>query len=112
MLPAGWNRIGSDGSATLYLDPQSLRREGAIVILRTLTQLAEADGAGSLLGLIENDCAQRSMRQLRSKQFAGRFGSGAVLADNQVAGTYRPLVPGTLGEVLFTAACKAPGSAP
>ncbi|CAN7442454.1 surface-adhesin E family protein [Massilia sp. LjRoot122] len=111
--PPGWTLVGQDATSALYADPDSVRREGAIVMLRTLTDLGEQAGIGmkSAVSLYESDCGRRTTRLLRHKGFAGRFGKGGVFAEALEPQPAMAIVVGSIGESLFNYACNASSAA-
>ncbi len=108
-LPAGWTLVAENTGAATYIDPASVRREGAIVLYRSLMDFGDISTSPvkSAVALYESDCARRTNRQLRNKGYAGRFGRGGLLDEVREPQAATTPGKGSVGESMFVFACNA-----
>jgi hypothetical protein len=109
---AEWVALGdSDSETTVYVDPDTIRRKGDLVkmwelydfkIIRTVA----GDSYFSSKAQIENDCAEERRRTLAFTWFSENMGSGKVVFSESYEGRWAPVVPDTIGLMLWTFACR------
>ena len=108
---AEWTRVDSKDEFISYVDRATIRRNGNFVKMWDLTdyKTVQKSAAGksylSDKGQQEYDCKEEKMRQLALQMFDGKMGQGkAVYSDNDTV-KWVPIAPGSIGEVLWKAAC-------
>ncbi len=112
--PAGaWVAVGESESTSYYLDPDSIRVEGAHRRVWRLFDYKEAQASGVRSGkaLIEIDCHADTYRYLRTMYYSEPQGRGKVL-DGARERPREHIVPGTMIAQLAKAVCQAPASRP
>lgn len=110
--PAGWQFLLHDQADDVYVDAGSIKRNGAIVIMRVLLNYgaSASQAAHSRIVLYENDCAHRTSRELLTKRFAEADGKGIVVAERAAGQSSQPALPvlaETIGETLYNFSCNA-----
>ena len=113
---AEWAMIMSNEKATYYLDPGTIRRKGDIV---KVWELWDFKTIQTIMGIShlsskmqwEYDCVEERSRTLVYVNFAGNMGKGERVHgdsddDKGVIDRWRPIVPETLGQTLWNAACN------
>ena len=98
---------------TVYIDPDTIHREGHGVLLSVLIDWKAMQGgrtptrfySTTLTKLV--DCAERRVQTLTSTDRYGHMGTGEVISDGSHAseGYWRAVEPGTSNEGLWNAAC-------
>jgi hypothetical protein len=110
---AEWTRIISDRyGAVFFVDLSAIRENGSIVEMWDLTdfKINQKSARGVFLSRItegEYNCKEKRERVLVETKYLGHMGNGDVV----YSGTYHnphwePVLPGTVGDVLWKAACK------
>jgi hypothetical protein len=97
----------------MYMDPDTLHREGNIVGISVLIDWKTMQGgrtptrfySTTLTKLV--DCAERRVRTLTATDFYGHMGTGEVIGGGSAIseGHWAPVVSGTITEGLCDAAC-------
>jgi hypothetical protein len=106
----------SPGLQTLYIDPDTLRREGNLVTLEMLVDWNWMQGNRSPTRFYstkntkEFDCAGKRVRSLASVDFYGHMGTGRPVSGGAFTSeTYwAPIEPGSLHHGLWAIACGNP----
>jgi hypothetical protein len=95
---------------TIYLDPDTIRREGDLVKIWGLYDYKTARTAAgishlSLKNQSEYDCTEERTRMLAFTEFSGNMGKGDVVFSNSDEQKWKPVAPGSVGQTLWKAAC-------
>lgn len=114
---AGWVAIDrqyqSPGLQTIYIDPDSIRREDNVATISALTDWKWMQGNRSPTRFYSTkttkqfDCAEKRVRTLATTDFYGHMGTGQVIGggSHTSEGHWVPIEPGTLNQGLWEAAC-------
>ena len=117
-VQAGWVTIDqlyqSPGLQTVYIDPNSIRREGRLVTASALIDWKWMQGNRSPTRFYSTkmtkqfDCIEKRVRSLASTDFYSHMGTGEVIGggSHTSEGHYWAAIePGTLNQGLWEAAC-------
>ena len=104
---AEWVFVSGDDDAgmTVYVDPDTIRRNGDLVKMWYLSDRKTIEGYGSIKTQREYDCAEARHRLLAASIFSGHMGQGQVLDDNLKEGQWVPVAPESSGHALWKLAC-------
>ena len=114
---AEWVSVGSDGKLTIYVDPDTIRREGDIVELWELldfkTIQVETGRAHwkprisylSTMIQYDFDCALERTRARVQEWFSGNMGSDNMVSIDADADNWRLVAPENLSHPLWKIAC-------
>ncbi|MET3009165.1 surface-adhesin E family protein [Stenotrophomonas koreensis] len=107
---AGWIPIDSPPNRTIYADLKAARESGDLITLWVLidhdTVQKEADDSYlSSKGQWEINCKENSARQLFHVIYPGHMGGGDTIWSGSLDRQLQPIVPGSIGQTLFEAAC-------
>jgi hypothetical protein len=108
---AEWVEIGtSNNDATVYVDPDSIRRKGDLVKMWILydfkaTQTVLNKSYLSSRSQAEYHCTEDRHRALATTSFSGNMGSGKVRSSYSIKGKWEPVPPGTITQALWKVAC-------
>lgn len=104
---AEWVFVSGDAEAgmTVYVDPDTVRRQGDFVKMWYLSDRKTMEGYGSIKTQREYDCAEARHRLLASSIFSGHMGEGKLLDDNVKEGQWIPVAPESSGQALWKFAC-------
>jgi hypothetical protein len=110
---AEWVEVGITDEATVYADPDTLRRKGDLVKMWYLhdfktTQTVLKKSYLSSRSQDEYDCTGDRHRALASTSFSGNMGSGKVRSSYSIKGKWEPVPPGTITRALWKVACDKP----
>jgi hypothetical protein len=107
-----WVAVGESESISYFLDPDTIRVQGAQRRVWRLFEYKEAQATGIRSGkaLIEIDCQADTYRYLRTMYYAEPQGRGKLLGDAHER-RKEHIVPGTLIAQLAKTACQAPPAA-
>lgn len=115
---AEWQKSGSSSRFDHYVDLVTRRSAGNLVRIWVMNDYyaAETNSAGKRYGsdklLIEYDCPGERMRILAYAEYSGRMGSGETVGSRDMAGDWRAIIPGSVGQTRHRYACAdAPGVA-
>jgi hypothetical protein len=100
----------SAGGYTVYVDPETLRREGDEVEMWELYDYktrgtAEGFSFFSFKKRNEYGCAEERLRTLAVMHHSGNMGRGMVVSSNSDIGKWKRVPPGSVGEALWKFAC-------
>jgi hypothetical protein len=113
---AEWVAVEKDyllpGLQTVYVDPDSIRREGNLVTMWQLIDFKWGQGNGrgahrfsSTETRKQFDCAGRRLRLLAFTEFSRHMGTG-IPADGYVdSGNWLPVEPDSISQALWEVAC-------
>jgi hypothetical protein len=110
---AEWVEVGITDEATVYADPDTIRRKGDLVKMWYLhdfktTQTVLKKSYLSSRSQDEYDCTEDRHRALASTSFSGNMGSGKVRSSYSIKGKWEPVPPGTITQTLWKVACDKP----
>jgi hypothetical protein len=115
---AGWEYATSvetrDGKVTNYYDKSTIRKNGTIVKIWTLSDysLSQTDSSGekyrSDKTLLVFNCREEAMALISITYYSGQMGEGqpvwsGTLKESEWA--WEPIIPGTVGEKSWKTAC-------
>ncbi|MBS0182766.1 MAG: hypothetical protein JSS39_10220 [Nitrospira sp.] len=106
-------RYQSHPLQTAYIDPDTIRREGHLVVVSALVDWKAMQGGRAPTRFYSTtitkqlDCAEKQVRSLAATDFYGHMGTGEVIGggSNTSEGQWVAIEPGTLNEGLWEAAC-------
>ena len=107
------HRYQSPGLQTVYIDPDTIRREGNLVTLSALIDWTWMQGNRSPTRFYSTkmtkqfDCAEKRVRTLAATDYYGHMGTGEVIGGggHTSEGHWIAIEPGTLNHGLWEAAC-------
>ena len=110
---AEWMAIGSSeslGGYTVYVDPDTIRRNGDLVKVWALTDYKTIQTVADLSfssskAQNEFDCADESQRELAVTWSSGNMGNGNGVWTNFDEATWIPVAPGSVGQGVWDFAC-------
>lgn len=116
-LHAEWveidQRYQSPGLQTVYIDPDTMRREGSLVTVSALIDWTWMQGNRSPTRFYSTkmtkqfDCVEKKVRTLAATDFYGHMGTGQAIggSGHTSEGHWMSIEPGTLNQGLWEAAC-------
>jgi len=107
---AGWVPIDSQSSRTTYADVAAARRNGNVVtswvlIDHNAIQEEAGDSYLSSKGKWEINCKENTARQVFHVIYPGHMGSGDTIWSGPLNRQFQPIVPGSIGQMLYGASC-------
>jgi hypothetical protein len=113
---AEWAAVEKDyllpGLQTVYLDPDSIRREGNLVTMRQLIDFKWMQGSArgptrfmSTETHKQFDCAEQRLRLLAFTEFSGRMATGIPAAGYIDKGNWIPVEPESINQALWEVSC-------
>ena len=110
---AEWIKVrdGDEAGKTVYVDQASIRRNSNLVKMWQFYDYKTVQTVGGIRFLSakeqgEFDCAEERSRVLALKEFSGNMGSGTVVYTNSQVGKWLPVVPGSIGHIVWKVACQ------
>jgi hypothetical protein len=108
---AEWMAVGTTDEATVYADPATIQRKGAVVKMWHLhdfktTQTVLKKSSLSSRSQDEYDCTAARHRALASTSFSGSMGRGTIRSSYSIKGRWEPVLPGTIAQSLWNVACE------
>jgi hypothetical protein len=106
------------GLRTVYVDPDTIRREGNLVMMWQLIdfKLMQGNAGMGILGFGHRvlsaktykqfDCAGKCLRLLAVTDFSGNMGTGIPAGAYVDGGNWIPVEPESLDQALWEAACN------
>jgi hypothetical protein len=116
-LHAGWVAIDQQyqlpGLQTVYIDPDTLRKEGNLVTVSALIDWTWMQGNRSPTRFYSTkltkqiDCAGKKVRTLAATDFYGHMGTGEVIGGGGHAseGQWMAIEPGTINQGFWEVVC-------
>jgi len=109
---AEWVKVSDSDEAgkTVYVDPATIRRNSNLVKMWQFYdyQTVQTVGGNRFLTAKEQwefDCAEERSRVVARKEFSGNMGSGTMVSTNSQVGKWVPVMPGSIGQTVWEAAC-------
>ena len=113
---AEWTAVEKDyllpGLQTVYVDPDSIRREGNLVTMRQLINFKWMQGSArgptrfmSTETHKQFDCAEKRLRLLAFTEFSHGMGTGIPVAGHVDKGNWIPVEPESINQALWEVGC-------
>ena len=108
---AEWVALDGDEKVTRYADPTTIRRSGNMVKMWSMfdhqSPKRSASGASYLSSKDqgEYDCKEERYRLLYISSSSGNMSTGDVVYSSSEPGSWSPVPPGSIAEVLWKFAC-------
>jgi hypothetical protein len=104
---AEWVRVGQSEIGYKYIDPATIRKDGNLVRVWSLTNLKQRhkDGELSSRSRIEYDCKQERLKFLSMTEHSGPMASGTELRSAIGDGQWSDIPPGSLSETVLKIVC-------
>jgi len=111
-----WVKISISGSTTGYADPETIVREGDTVKMMALMDYATPPDKNEIYlstrKLSEYDCKEQKQRTVTVAAYSGHMGTGDLVnSATDPSRDWRPLIPGSVAEILWKVACAPRGHA-
>lgn len=105
--PSPWNKVGETGAVVLYVDQQSLRRDGTIRRIIEMQDLKspDPDGVLSRRYINEYDCSSRMSRIGQVSSYTQNMLGGSRRFMVEEWGYWRTVQPNTLFSVVLSSLC-------
>jgi hypothetical protein len=110
---AEWVKVSDRDEAgkTVYVDPATIRRVSNLVKIWQFFDYKTVQTVGGTRFLSnkeewEFDCVEGRSRSLGLKEYSGNMGSGTVVYTNSQVGKWLPVVPGSIGHIVWNVACQ------
>jgi hypothetical protein len=107
----------SPGRQTVYIDPDSIRRDGNLVTLWQLIDFKWMEGSArgparfmSTKTYKQFDCAGRRVRLLAFTEFSHSMGTGIPVDGHVDSGLWMPVEPDSMNHALWEVACGTRGN--
>ena len=105
-----WASANNQVGLTIYIDPDTVRRNGDLVELWELydyksIQTVAGDSFLSSKALRQFDCLKQRTRLLAFGHFAGNMGSGNRVFSDADESEWKPVAAGSVGQALWRFAC-------
>lgn len=107
---AGWKTVGESPGAKSYADPATIQRKDDVAAMWSILDYENFQrmvevGYFSQKSLVEYDCKARQSRGMLVSLHEGHMGEGKVIYADESPRDWEEVVPETLGEELWKAAC-------
>ena len=98
------------GGYVVYAEPSTIRRKGDLVKMwhlldNKISPKRVPEPYLSMKGQNHYDCAEERTRKLFEMYFSGNMGRGEQLYTNSDETRWEPIVPGSIGQVMWKFAC-------
>ncbi len=110
---AEWVKVSDRDEAgkTVYMDPSTIRRNSNLVKMWQFFDYKTVQTVGGVRFLSDKeewefDCVAERSRSLGLKEYSGNMGSGTVVYTNSQVGKWLPVVPGSIGHIVWKVACQ------
>ena len=110
---AEWVRVVTNAVLTVvvYVDPDTIRHKGDIVRWWELWDFKDVINEGGVSYLsariqAEYDCGEERGRMLAFLDYSGNMGNGEIVRSNFYDTKWEPIVPGSNGQAMWSAACS------
>jgi surface-adhesin protein E len=106
-----WASANNQVGLTIYVDPETIRRNGDLVKLWQLydyktRQTVGGDSFLSSKAQRQFDCVTQRTRLLAFTHFTGNMGSGNRVFSDLDESEWKPVAPGSVGQALWRFACS------
>ncbi len=108
-----WAGANNQVGLTIYVDPDTIRRNGDLVKLWQLYDYKAVQTVGGASFLSSKaqrqfDCVKQHTRLLAFTHFTGNMGSGNRVFSDLDESEWRPVAPGSVGQSMWKVACGKP----
>jgi hypothetical protein len=105
---AGWTPVSGSEKTYDYIDLDTLRVDGSMRRVMTLSDRTEPDRDGDMSYRIflEYDCGKQKYRSLHSMFFSGAMASGRNTGKTDRASEWRSVVDGTISAAVMKTVCS------
>jgi Domain of unknown function (DUF4124) len=106
-----WEKISVSDDRALYMDSDTLRKNGDKVKMWVLSDFntAQETGGGkqfsSIKAQFESDCKLEQYRTVSSIYHSGNMGNGNVIQSFNIPTIFEPVPPASIAETLWKIAC-------
>jgi hypothetical protein len=109
-LYAEWILVDRNDKAKIYIDSESISRNGEVVRVWVLDDLKTAHTRGfnsflSTRAQEEHDCAKARFRLVAIEQFAGNMGTGNSIYKKSGESNWAPIPRGTMAQSVWKFVC-------
>ena len=110
-LCAEWILIDRNDKAKVYVDPETISRNGEMVSVRVLDDLTTAQTRGlstflSTLAQEEHDCVKQRFRLVAIERFAGNMGTGHSIYKKSGESHWAPIPRETMAQSVWKFVCR------
>ena len=110
-VSAEWLLVDGNDKAKVYLDSETISRDGDWVRVWVLDDLKAAQSRGlrkyrSSRAQEEHDCTRERFRLLELEYFSGNMGSGEALYKTSGESDWAPIPRGTLAQSVWNFVCR------
>lgn len=108
---AEWKFVDGNEQAKVYVDSETITRDGGLVSAWVMDDLKTAQTRGfrkylSTRAHEEHDCAKERFRLLALEYFSGNMGSGEALYKTSGESDWTPIPRGTLAQSVWKFVCR------
>lgn len=105
---AGWTPVSGSEKTYDYIDLDTLRVDGPMRRVMTLSDRTEPDRDGDMSYRIflEYNCARQTYRSLHSMFFSGAMATGPTTGKTDRASEWRPVIDGTISASVMKTICS------
>lgn len=105
---AAWEHVSKDSDKVIYMDKATAERNANFIKTPVLFDYVERRKQGHLSMRLdtEYDCAIPRERDVGVTLYAENMGKGKVISTSTPQDPWKPVKAGSLGEKIYTAACK------
>ena len=108
---AEWEFVDGNEQAKVYVDSETITRDGGLVSAWVMDDLKTAQTRGfrkylSTRAHEEHDCAKERFRLLALEYFSGNMGSGEALYKTSGESDWTPIPRGTLAQSVWKFVCR------
>lgn len=109
-LRAEWSLVDRNDKAKVYVDSESISRNGEVVRVWVLDDLKTAHTRGfstffSTVAQEEHDCSKERFRLVVMEQFAGNMGTGNSIYKKAGESHWAPIPRGTMAQSVWKFVC-------
>ncbi|OQW35251.1 MAG: hypothetical protein A4E19_16920 [Nitrospira sp. SG-bin1] len=109
-LFAEWLLVDRNDKAKIYVDPESIRRNGEVVSVWVLDDLKTAQNRGlstflSTRAQEEHDCSQKRFRLVAIERFAGNMGTGNSIYKKSGESHWAPIPRESMAQSVWKYVC-------
>lgn len=109
-LCAEWLLVDRNDKAKVYVDPETISRNGDVAIVRVLDDLktAQTRGLSTFLSTVaqeEHDCVNKRFRLVAIERFAGNMGTGHSIYKKSGESHWAPIPRETMAQSVWKFVC-------
>ena len=109
---AEWTYHAGNKDSDVYINYDSIRKNGEMAQMwfmedyRGVKKISYGKSFLSAQTLGEYDCKNERVRTVKFAIYSGKMGSGDVVSTSSIKIAWEPVVPESLGEILWKIACN------